>query len=109
MKKNVRNAIIAIVAVAAIVVICIILSHRKVEDFHNKYEGVNLEEDVAGAERTGTYTQYISSHEDAALPEQDIEVDLMIIPPTAMCRSRPTSKERTRCSLPTPVPPLPGR
>ena len=76
MKKNVRNAIIAIVAVAAIVVICIILSHRKVEDFHNKYEGVNLEEDVAGAERTGTYTQYISSHEDAALPEQDIEVDL---------------------------------
>ncbi len=76
MKKTLRNAIIAIVAVAAIIVVCIILSHRKIEDFHEKYEGVNLEEDVVGAERTGTYSKYVSAHKDAALPKQDVEVDL---------------------------------
>ncbi len=73
--KN-KKIIIALVAVAAIAAIIILVSMRGVEDFHEKYEGVDLTVDVEGMEREGTYTGYLNSHMDAAYPAQNIDVDL---------------------------------
>ena len=76
MNKTLRKVLITLLVLAAIVVVCILLSKRKVADFHEKYEGVDLNMEVEGAERTGTYDKYLLSHEGAAYPEEDIEVDL---------------------------------
>lgn len=73
--KN-KKVIIAAVAVVAIVAIIVLVSMRGVEDFHEKYEGVDLTVDVEGMEREGTYTGYLNSHTDAAYPAQNIDVDL---------------------------------
>ncbi len=75
--KTLRNIIIAVAVLAVFVVVCILLSHRKVANFHSKYEGVDLNAEVEGSERLGTYSEYLYSHSDAAYPEQDVEVDVL--------------------------------
>ena len=76
MKSSVKKGIIAAVVVAAVIVVIVLMSLRGIEDFHDKYEGVDLSTDVAGMERTGTYTGYLRDHEGAAYADQDIDVDL---------------------------------
>lgn len=75
MKRSVKKAII-IIGVLIVLVICVLLNLRPVENFQQKYEGVDLSADVEGAVREGTYTKYLNAHEDAACPAEDIEVDL---------------------------------
>ena len=75
MKGSVKKAII-IIGVLIVLVICVLLNLRPVENFQQKYEGVDLSADVEGAVREGTYTKYLNAHEDAACPAEDIEVDL---------------------------------
>ena len=74
--KNKKKAIIAAVVVVVIVVIIILLSMRGVENFYDKYAGVDLTVDVEGMEREGTYTGYLNTHADAAYPTGSVEVDL---------------------------------
>ncbi|MBD5472370.1 MAG: extracellular solute-binding protein [Lachnospiraceae bacterium] len=74
--KNKKKAIIAAVVVVVIVVIIILLSTRGVENFYDKYAGVDLTVDVEGMEREGTYTGYLNTHADAAYPTGSVEVDL---------------------------------
>ena len=76
MKGSIKKVIIAVVIVAAVVGLLVLLSMRKVDDFHDKYAGVDLSEDVEGMERTGTYTGYINEHADAALADEDVDIDI---------------------------------
>ena len=76
MKSSVKKMIVAVAVIAVIVLVAFLMSLRGVEDFHDKYAGVNLNVDVEGMERPGTYTGYLYSHADAAHPAQSVEVDL---------------------------------
>ncbi len=78
MRSTVKNKkiIIAAVIVVVAVMIVILFSLRGVENFYDKYAGVDLTVDVEGMERAGTYTGYLNSHTDAAYPAQNIDVDL---------------------------------
>lgn len=76
MKKNGKKIGIGIAIAAAIVVVLLLVFNDKVEDFHDKYEGVDLYADVNGMERQGNYTGYLNEHADAVCPANDIEIDL---------------------------------
>ncbi|MDD6805155.1 MAG: extracellular solute-binding protein [Lachnospiraceae bacterium] len=76
MKGNGKKIGIGIAIVAVIVVAVLLVFSNKVEDFHDKYEGVDLYADVAGMERQGAYTGYLNEHAGAACPAGDIEIDL---------------------------------
>ena len=76
MNKTLKKVLIALLVFAVFIVAAVLLSRRKVADFHEKYEGADLSAEVEGAERIGTYEKYLLSHEGAAYPSEDIEVDL---------------------------------
>lgn len=76
MKNSGKKVIIAVVVVAAVVLIAVLMSLRGVEDFHDKYAGVDLNVDVEGMEREGTYSGYLNAHKDAAYATEGVEVDL---------------------------------
>lgn len=77
MKGSVKKLLIFLVAVTVIIaLIALTGSLRPADDFHEKYEGVDLMADVAGTVREGTYTLYQNSHAGAAAPAQSVEVDL---------------------------------
>ncbi|MDE6640614.1 MAG: extracellular solute-binding protein [Acetatifactor sp.] len=76
MKSSVKKVITAVAVVAALVLIAVLVSLRGVEDFHDKYAGVDLNTDVEGMEREGTYTGYLNAHADAVYSAQSVEVDL---------------------------------
>ena len=76
MKNSLKKWLIGIGIVAAAAVAVVIMTMDRVEDFHYKYEGVDLTADVEGAVREGTYTRYLNAHQGAARPAGDVEVDL---------------------------------
>ena len=76
MKSSIKKVIIAVVIVAALVLLLVLLSMRKVDDFHDKYAGVDLTQDVMGMERAGTYTGYMNSHASAELASEDVDIDI---------------------------------
>ena len=76
MKKNAKKLIITGIVIACFAVVCILLSMRGVESFHDKYAGVDLVHDVEGLEREGTYAGYLDAHADAASPAVDVDVDI---------------------------------
>jgi len=75
-KGSIKKAVIALVVIAVLAVLLVLLSMRKVDDFHDKYAGVDLTKDVEGMERTGTYTGYMNSHADATLADEDVDIDI---------------------------------
>ena len=77
MNDFLKKVLITLAVVASIAVVCVLLSMRDVEDFHEKYENVDLSTDIQGLERTGTYTGYINEHETAGSPKDAvIDVDV---------------------------------
>ncbi len=76
MKGWVKKLLITLVVVAAFAVIFVLLNLKPVENYSEKYAGVDLTADVEGAVREGTYTRYLSAHEGATYPAEDISVDL---------------------------------
>lgn len=76
MKGSTRKILITIGVLVVFVVICALLNLKPVKNFSEKYEGVDLNTDVEGAVREGTYTKYLSAHEDAGYPTKSVEVDL---------------------------------
>ncbi|MBP5282531.1 MAG: extracellular solute-binding protein [Lachnospiraceae bacterium] len=76
MKDSVKKLLIVVGVIAAFVVVCLLLNLRSVQDFHEKYEGQNLDIDITGAVRTGTYSGYLRDHEGADKPKSDVEVDI---------------------------------
>ena len=76
MKETRKKALITLAVVAVIAVVCVLMSLRPVENFQEKYAGVNLEQDIAGVERDGTYAKYLSAHADATKPQTEVDIDL---------------------------------
>ena len=77
MNDFLKKLLITAAVVGSITVLCVLLAMRDVEDFHSKYEGVDLLTDVEGLERTGTYTGYINEHQSVGSPEDAlIDVDI---------------------------------
>lgn len=76
MRDSAKKLILLGGIVAVVLIIFLMKSLNNVDDFHDKYAGYDLETDVEGAVREGTYTRYMNAHEDAACPQQDIEVAL---------------------------------
>ncbi len=76
MSKNAKKVVITLAVIAAFVVLCVLLSLRKVDDFSDKYAGQDLTKEVAGMERTGTYSGYMNAHADAKDSTQTVDVDL---------------------------------
>ncbi|MBQ7955625.1 MAG: extracellular solute-binding protein [Lachnospiraceae bacterium] len=76
--KDSLKKIMLIGGIAAVIAVALIVNNlTRVEDFHDKYEGTDLTVDAIGAVREGTYTKYLEAHADAALPQKDVEVDLL--------------------------------
>ena len=82
MKKKKANSarnkkiIIAVAVVVVLIAILVLLSLRPVKNYSEKYAGTNLDVEVKGMERTGTYKQYQLKYPNAAKPNKTIEVNL---------------------------------
>lgn len=76
MKNSVKKMIGIAIAILVIAVVILLLSLRGTDDFHDKYDGVDLTKDIAGMERTGTYTDYLNAFVNAKDATSDVEVDL---------------------------------
>ena len=77
MNDFLKKVLITVAVVAAFTVLCVLLAMRDIDDFHEKYEGVDLTTDVEGLERTGTYTRYILEHQSVQSPRDAvIDVDI---------------------------------
>ena len=75
-KDWMKKTIIAVICIAAVAGLLVLLLSRDVDDFHDKYAGVDLTKDISGMERTGTYMGYLNDHSDAAYADEDVEVDI---------------------------------
>ena len=78
MKSSVKKVIVAVAIVAVIAVIAVLSSLRGVEDFHEKYEGVDLSRTIEGMEKGGTYAEYLNAHSDANDATEGAQVDLCL-------------------------------
>jgi ABC-type glycerol-3-phosphate transport system substrate-binding protein len=76
MNKTLQKLLIVLGILAAIICLCLVLTRREKADFHDKYEGVDLSQEVEGMERVGAYTGYINEHQKDAHPANDVKVDL---------------------------------
>lgn len=77
MKDSVKKLILLGSIVVVIVGIYLIKGLTEATDFHDKYDGYDLTQDVEGASREGTYSKYLLAHQDASCPEKDVEVDVL--------------------------------
>ncbi|MDR0948164.1 MAG: extracellular solute-binding protein [Lachnospiraceae bacterium] len=77
-EKGTMQKIILLSVLALIVVAWILIGKLTTpENYRSKYEGYDLDSDVEGMGREGTYTEYLKIHENAAYPTADITVDLL--------------------------------
>lgn len=76
MKKSGKKIAIGVIAAAAVVAFAVIITNRGVDDFHDKYEGVDLYANVDGLERQGAYTDYLNAYAGAGTPQHTIDIDL---------------------------------
>ena len=76
MKSWKKGLAIGAVAVLAIIGIAALFLTKRVESFRDKYEGMDLTQEVEGMERTGGQTGYLLEHEGAKNSDQDIDIDL---------------------------------
>ena len=60
---NKKKIITVLVVAAVIVAIALLITGGSTENFRSKYEGRNLEEDISGVGREGTYSAYLHSHD----------------------------------------------
>ncbi|MCR5594935.1 MAG: extracellular solute-binding protein [Lachnospiraceae bacterium] len=77
MNGTLKKILISVGVVAGIVLLCVLLSLRETDNFHDKYEGCDLSTDIQGLERQGTYTGYLNQYKDAAtVSDAYIDIDL---------------------------------
>ena len=53
-----------------------LLSLRPVKNYSEKYEGKDLDQEVLGVDRQGTYKKYLAEHSSAAKPQTEVVVDV---------------------------------
>ena len=74
--KNNKKVVVTVAVILVLIIVMVLLSHRKIQDFHGKYSGVDLTKEVTGVERTGTYDRYLASHDTSKTPAGNIDVDI---------------------------------
>jgi len=77
MKGAIKKLLIFIGVVAVLGVAIWLSGFKEVENFSEKYAGADLTADAEGAMLEGTYTEYQNEHKDAAMPQYDVEVDVL--------------------------------
>ena len=75
MRKKMWRILVGVLVVA-IVVVAIVLLNSGAQDFHEKYEGVDLSTDVTGIGRDDTYEAYLQAHEGVKAGSAAVEVDI---------------------------------
>ncbi len=75
MRKKRFGWLIGILCLAAVIAAIVLLGGGS-QDFHLKYEGVDLSADVSGLGREDTYTNYLLRHADAPSGDAVIPVEL---------------------------------
>ncbi|MCR5330542.1 MAG: extracellular solute-binding protein [Lachnospiraceae bacterium] len=76
MKDSVKKLLITLGVIAAIVLVCVLLNLSGNETFEGKYRDFDLNRQIEGLERTGTYRDYLNSHSDAAYPDAEVSVNV---------------------------------
>ena len=76
MRKKKLGKILGVLAVCAVIVLIVILG-KGPDNFQQKYEGVDLSQNVGEIGRTDTYEKYLSAHSDAPSGTQSIAVDVL--------------------------------
>ena len=74
--RKLRNILIFLVCAAAIVCLVIFLGNGT-QNFHAKYEGVDLSADVSGIGRSDTYTGYLTEHAGEGTGRETVLVDVL--------------------------------
>ena len=64
MRKNRKKILAVFLIIIAVAAVVLLLNRKGTESFEEKYAGADLDTDVAGMERTGTYTGYLNEHAD---------------------------------------------
>ena len=77
MKGAIKKLLIFIGVVAIAGVAIWLSSFKEVETFGEKYAGADLTADAEGVMLEGTYTGYQNDHKGAALPQYDVEIDVL--------------------------------
>ena len=75
MRKKGFGWLIGIACLAAVVALIVLLGGGA-QDFHEKYEGVDLTADVSGLGREDTYTNYLMAHADAPSGSTEAVIDI---------------------------------
>ena len=68
--------ILACILIVAIVVAAVLLLNQGSQDFHEKYEGVDLSTDVEGIGRSDTYSNYLKNYTGVGTGSEEIPVDV---------------------------------
>lgn len=74
MKDSLKKGLFLGGLLVLVVAVLIIKSVFHEEDFHEKYAGYDLNADVEGTGREGTYTIYLNEHQNAACPAQRVDI-----------------------------------
>ncbi len=74
--KKRTKVIIVLSVIVAIIAILVLLSLRPVKNYADKYEGKDLDKEVFGVDRQGTYKKYLAEHSSAAKPRNEVVVDV---------------------------------
>ena len=75
MLKKFWGVLIRLLCVAAVVALIVVLSGGS-QDFHEKYEGVDLSADVSGLGRSDTYDGYLRDHASAVSGTDEVAVEI---------------------------------
>ena len=75
MRKKGFGWLIGILCLAALVALIVLLGGGT-QDFHEKYEGVDLTADVSGLGREDTYSNYLQAHADAPSGSAEAVIDI---------------------------------
>lgn len=76
MRNGTKKLIGTIVFCGAFAGVCVLLNLRGKEDYSEKYAGYDLNSDIVGMERAGTYSGYLLEHEGAAYPNKTVDIDI---------------------------------
>ncbi len=75
MRKKGFGWLIGILCLAAVIALIVLLGGGT-QDFHEKYEGVDLTADVSGMGREDTYANYLQAHKDAPSGSAEAVIDI---------------------------------
>ena len=76
MNAKAKKYLIILAVVVVVVGFFVYLTNRPVENYSEKYANVDLDREVVGLERTGTYKGYLKEHSGASNPGTAVDVTL---------------------------------